>query len=105
MFRTIKTVLLVGTLATSSFVATSAQAASIIGLVEGKTIVTIDSKSHRVTQTANIKGVASLLAIDVRPADGMIYGVASDGAIVTIDAKTGQTMIKSRLSEMLKGGV
>jgi Domain of unknown function (DUF4394) len=105
MFNSIKTVLLAGAFATSAFVASSAQAASIIGLVDGKSIVTIDPKSRKVTQTVNVKGAATLLGIDVRPADGMIYGVASDGAIVTIDAKTGQATMKSRLSEMLKTGV
>jgi len=39
------------------------------------------------------KGAASILAIDVRPADGMVYGVASDGNIVTIDVKSGQATI------------
>jgi hypothetical protein len=45
------------------------------------------------------------LAIDVRPADGMLYGVASDGNIVTIDVKSGQATMKSKLSEGLKTGV
>src|SRR3954470_19161196 len=105
MFNTIKTVLLAGAFATSAFVATSAQAASIIGLVDGKSIVTIDPKSRKVTQTVNIKGAATLLGIDVRAADGMIYAVASDARIATIDPKTAQATMKSRLSEMLKTGV
>ena len=35
----------------------------------------------------------------------MLYGVAGDGSIVTIDAKSGQATMKSKLSEMLKPGV
>ena len=104
MFNTFKTILLAGAV-TTSFVASSAQAASIIGLVDGKSIVTIDPKSRKVTQTANIKGAATLLGIDVRPADGMIYGVTTDGMIVTVDAKTGQATMKSKLSDVLKAGV
>src|SRR5262249_31542218 len=41
---------------------------------------------------------------DVRPADGMLYGVAGDGTIVTIDIKSGQATMKSKMSEMLKPG-
>jgi len=44
-------------------------------------------------------------AIDVRPADGMLYGVTDTGWIVTIDPKSGQATAKSKLSEMLKPGV
>jgi hypothetical protein len=110
MISTIKTAMLAGALAASSLVATSfhatsAQAGWIIGLVDGKSIVAIDPASRRITSKADIKGAAALLGIDVRPADGMLYGVASDGAIVTIDAKTGQATAKSKLSEMLKPGV
>ena len=32
-----------------------------------------------------MKGAGPLLGIDVRPADGMLYGVVADGTIVTID--------------------
>jgi hypothetical protein len=105
MFSTIKTLALAGALAALSLVATSAQAGWIIGLVDGKSIVTIDPATRKVTSKADIKGAGALLGIDVRPADGMLYGVASDGAIVTIDAKTGQATTKSKLSEMLKPGV
>src|SRR5262245_56597060 len=87
MFRTIKTLTLAGALAASCMAATSAQAGWIIGLVDGKSIVTIDPASRKVTSKADIKGATALLGIDVRPADGMLYGVAADGAIVTIDAK------------------
>ncbi len=41
----------------------------------------------------------------MRPADGLIYGVSGDGNIVTIDVKSGQAAMKSKLSEMLKPGV
>lgn len=51
-----------------------------------------------------LDGGASLLAMDVRPSDGKLYGVASTGAIVTIDAKTGKWEKKSQLSETLPAG-
>jgi hypothetical protein len=80
----------------------TAQAASIIGLVDGKTLVMIDPASRKVTGTMPIKGADMLHGIDVRPADGMLYGLASGGNIVTIDPKTGQATMKSKLSETLK---
>jgi len=105
MFRTVKTFALAGAVAASAFAATTAQAGWIIGLVDGKSIVTIDPASRKVTGKADIRGAATIVGIDVRPADGMLYGVASDGAIVTIDVKSGQATVKSKLSEMLKAGV
>jgi len=105
MFRTVKTLALAGALAASTFVATSAQAGWIIGLVNGKQIVTIVPATRKVTAKADIKGAGLLLGIDVRPADGMLYGVTSDGTIWTIDAKTGQASMKSKMSQTLKPGV
>src|SRR5215467_9082503 len=107
MFRTTaKTLTIAGALIASSLAATSAQAAGwIVGLVDGKSIVTIDPMSRKVASKVDVKGAASILAIDVRPADGMLYGVAGDGNIVTIDVKTGQATMKSKLSETLKAGV
>src|SRR5205085_1320345 len=71
----------------------------------GKIIVTIDPATRKVATKVDIKGAGTILGIDVRPADGMLYGVASDGNIVTIDAKTGQATMKSKLSESWKAGV
>ena len=67
--------------------------------------MTIEPASRKVTARADITGAANVLGIDVRPADGMLYGIAADGSIVTIDAKTGQATMKSKLTEMLKAGV
>jgi Domain of unknown function (DUF4394) len=106
MYRQIKLLTLAGALAASAFIATGAQAAGwIVGLVDGKTIVTIDPATRKVATKVAIKGAGPILGIDVRPADGMLYGVAGDGNIVTIDVKSGQATMKSKLSEMLKPGV
>ena len=105
MFKQMKVLAMAGVFAASSLVATTAQAGWIIGLVNGKSIVTIDPASRKVTGTADIKGAGKIVGIDVRPADGMLYGVDSDGAIVTIDLKSGQATAKSKMSEMLKAGV
>src|ERR1700694_1728196 len=106
MFGKMKVLALTGALAASSFVATGAQAAGwIIGLVDGKSIVTIDPAPRKVASKVEVQGARMLLGIDVRPADGLLYGVAGDGNIVTIDTKSGQATVRSKLSEMLKPGV
>jgi hypothetical protein len=106
MFRQTKTLALAGTLAASALFSTGAQAAGwIVGLVDGKSIVTVDPSTRKVASKANVRGAGPILGIDVRPADGMIYGVTADGQIVTIDAKSGQATMKSTLSETLKAGV
>jgi hypothetical protein len=106
MFARMKVLALASALGASAFTATSAQSAGwIVGLVDGKSIVTIDPASRKVTSTVDVKGAGPLLGIDVRPADGMLYGVAGDGTIVTVDIKTGQATMKSKMSETLKPGV
>jgi len=100
-----KTIALASTLAVSLLAANVAQAGSIIGLVDGKSIVTIDPATRKVTGAAEIKGAASVVGIDVRPADGLLYAVSADGGIYTVDPKTGAATMKSKLSEPLKAGV
>lgn len=83
-----------------------ARAGQIIGLVNGNSLVMIDTGSHKVTGRVHIKGgFNKILGIDVRPADGMLYGITSDGTVVTIDPKSGQTTNKSKLTEAWKSGI
>lgn len=105
MHRKLKRFALIGALAASSAFATAAQAGSILGLVEGKWIVTIDPGTRKVVKGVDIKGAGKLIGIDVRPSDGLLYGVTADGGIVTIDPQSGQATQKSKLSENLKPGV
>ncbi len=89
----------------SGAIAAPASAASFVGLVGGKTLVMFDSDSRKVMKTMPVTGVSSLLGIDVRPADGWLYGVAPDGTVVTIDTATGKATEKSKLKAMLAPGV
>jgi len=100
MFGTLKTLTVAGAVAASALMTTAAHAqARIVGLVDGKTIVTINPASKKVTATVNVSGAGMLLGIDMRPVDGMLYGVTSDGNIVTIDVASGKATMKSKLSE------
>lgn len=87
-------------------VATSsaASAATIAALRGGTTIVWIDTEQKKVTGSVKVDGGASLVGIDVRPADGKLYGLTPDGAIVTVDVKTGAWQKVSQLSEALPKG-
>lgn len=82
-----------------------AAAASLIGLVDGTGLALIDPQSRKVTETVKIADGGTLIGIDVRPADGMLYGVTTTGSIVTVDPQSGKWTEKSKLSETLKDGV
>jgi hypothetical protein len=79
----------------------ASQAATIAALQDGKSIVWIDTDQMKVTGSVKLDGGASLIGFDVRPADGRLYGVTPDGAVVMIDVKTGKWEKKSQLSEAL----
>ena len=81
MLNKMKLFAIAGALATAATATTGAQAAGwIVGLVDGKSIVTIDPATRKVASKADIKGAEQLVGIDVRPADGMLYGIAVDGS-------------------------
>ena len=82
----------------------SSSAATIAALQDGKSIVWIDTDKMKVTGSVKLAGGGSLVGIDVRPVDGKLYGVTPDGAIVTVDAKTGKWEKKSQISEKLPAG-
>jgi hypothetical protein len=85
--------------------AESASAQAIVALVGDNTIAMIDPASRKVTASMPVKGVNKLAGIDVRPTDGMLYGVTDNGWIVTIDTKTGAATQKAELSTKLPAGV
>jgi len=87
-----------------TFGPTAAAAGTVAALQDGTTIAWIDTQSRKVTGSVKLDGGASLVGIDVRPADGKLYGLAADGAIVTVDPNTGKWSKVSQLSEKLPAG-
>lgn len=84
----------------------SASAATLMALTGDATITPIDSAKLTAGTPITVKGAPGPLAgIDVRPADGMLYGVTNDGTVVTIDTKTGAATVKVKLVTYLKPGV
>jgi len=83
--------------------AAAAHAQSAVALVGNDSLATIDLTSGKVTKTTKVSGAGRLLGIDVRPSNKMLYGVAADGAIVTIDVATGKASKVAQLETMLPG--
>lgn len=92
-------------LALAAATISEASAATIAALRDGTTIVWIDTEARKVTGSVSLANGARLVGLDVRPADGMLYGLTADGVIVTVDARTGAWQKVSQLSEALPAGV
>lgn len=104
MTRTIRPLAICAAVAATSFIALPAAAATLVGLVDGKSLALIDSDTKKVTKTVAISGAPALVGIDQRPADGMLYGLAADGTVFTVDVASGKATQKSKLSTMLPAG-
>lgn len=83
----------------------AANAAQVAALIGGDTIATVDTAQKKATGSVKVSGISgALVGIDVRPADGLLYGVVDDGTVVTI-AKDGKATVKSKLETMVAKGV
>lgn len=86
--------------------AAPAFAANVVALMGDRELAWVDAEARKVTGTTTVEGIEGrLLGIDVRPADGMLYGVFEDGTIATIDPQTGAATSVSTLSTKLAAGV
>lgn len=84
---------------------TAARADTVAALIGDATLAHVDTAAKKVTMTVTITGISgSVLGIDVRPADGLLYAVISDGSVVTIDPMSGKATAKSKLDTMLAAG-
>ncbi|MFD2029761.1 DUF4394 domain-containing protein [Ancylobacter dichloromethanicus] len=72
-----------------------AQAQSVAALLDGNRIAVVDIKAAKVGTPMTVAGEGRLVGIDVRPADGRLYGLFEDGTVVTIDTASGKAMKKS----------
>src|SRR5262249_38517886 len=65
----------------------------------------VDTTAKKATKTMKVTSInGTLVGIDVRPADGMLYGLTTDGTLYTI-ASDGKATMKSKLETMLPAGV
>lgn len=94
--------LIASTILGASFAASlSAQAGMIAALTGDDTLTMIDSATQKAGKSMKVTGIASKIAgIDVRPADGMLYALTTDGTIYTVDA-AGKATMKSKMDKVL----
>ena len=99
---TIRTILL----ATAALMtASAAHAAQVAALIGNDTIAIVDTEQKKAIKSMKVTGIGgALVGIDVRPADGLLYGLVEDGTVVTI-AMDGKATQKSKLDTMLAKGV
>jgi hypothetical protein len=97
--------ILAAALAGTMICATAAEAQTVAALVGDNMIALIDVQSRKVDKTMTVSGLTGrILGIDVRPADGMLYALAADGTVATIDPASGKATMKSKLETMLPAG-
>lgn len=83
-----------------------AMAATVVGLSGENELHWLDTESWTRTGGVTVSGVPGrLLGIDVRPADGKLYGVFADGTLATIDPQSGVAIRVSTLATNLVDGV
>lgn len=78
-------------IASSATFTAAAPAETLYGLTAGNSLARFDSASPGLTTTSFITGLSageSLLGIDFRPADGMLYGMGSSNRLYTINTTT-----------------
>lgn len=101
-----KTIKLMTAALLASAMAVPAMAATVVGLSGDRTLHWLDTNAWTETGKVDVSGVDSpLLGIDVRPADGKLYGVFADGTIATIDPMSGKAMKVSTMATKLADGV
>ena len=79
--------------------ASPAAALDLAGLNNRNELLLFSDKAPGKAKLVPLTGITDkLLGIDVRPADGLLYGIGSDSTIYTIDTASGQATIKGKLS-------
>lgn len=82
----------------------SAEAATLVGLTADNKLVKIDTSTMATSAPMAIAGADKVVGIDVRPADGKLYGLTEAGQLVTIDHMSGKATAGSMLSEKVALG-
>lgn len=71
----------------------------LLGLTDNNALVSFDAASPDQTTTIQVNGVdGKLIGIDVRPANGVLYGVTDSNKIYTINPDSGQATLVSNIS-------
>jgi len=82
----------------------AAQAGTLAALTGDDTLTMIDTATQKAGKSMKITGINGKIAgIDVRPADGLLYALSTDGTIYTVDT-AGKATLKSKMDTVLAAG-
>ncbi|MES2819034.1 MAG: DUF4394 domain-containing protein [Pseudomonadota bacterium] len=90
-------------LATLSLGTGAASAADLLALGADGQLFKIDTQSLKVTASMAAKAPAALRGFDVRPANGMLYALAADNQLYTLDLASGAATLAAKLNKNLPG--
>jgi hypothetical protein len=77
-----------------------------VGLTTDNTLVSFGADNPDQVTATEVTGLeGTLLGIDVRPANGMVYGITTANNIYTIDPDSGEATLASTLSQPFEGGL
>ena len=80
-------------------------APTLVALTEPATLVVFAADHPDAATRVTVRGVdGDLVGIDVRPANGRLYGLSSANELYTIDAKTGDAKLVCSLTVPFEGG-
>lgn len=82
----------------------SAEATTLVGLTADNKLVKIDTTTMTASAPMAISGADKVVGIDVRPADGKLYGLTATGQLVIIDHMSGTASPGSMVSEKVALG-
>lgn len=88
---------------TAALGCTTANADDLLALSADGKLLHIDTETLTVASDVKLSGVSSLRGIDIRPANGSLYGLDGDGQLYTINAKSGAASKAAKLSQALPG--
>lgn len=78
----------------------------LVGLTDGNTLVRFNSVQPGLAKSINVTGVSgTLIGIDFRPANGLLYGVTDQSFLYTIDPESGIATQVATLSTPFTGGI
>lgn len=105
MLRALLPALLIASLALAAPPADEASRLEFAALAPGNTLLRFSGDDPAGVRALKVTGVqGTLLGIDVRPANGKLYGVADSYALYTIDPATGKATRVSTLTAPFDGG-
>jgi len=84
--------------------AATAKAATLVGLTADNKLVKIDTATMAASAPMAIFGADQVVGIDMRPADGKLYGLTAGGQLVIIDHMSGKATPGSTLSQKVAPG-